>query len=246
MQNRYYNFIYNNEKKVVFTYVPKVACSNWKGIMRYLEGYENYLDTTYAHNRKISGLTYLDQMPQKEDIIRDQTIRKLTCVRDPYSRALSAYLNKVESRMLAKSNPKTRDHFFPIFENVEEYRATTLDQSKHPEVSFEVFLMWLDAKYSHYTQDEHWRSQTELLCYDHVAYDFIGRFEKLSTDAQRILDKMGCDIGFPTQEEIRFSPMGTGTKMDEYYNERCFDLVEKIYSNDFANFSYPTESGIKP
>ncbi len=238
MQEKYYNFIYNKEQNVIFAYVPKVACSNWKCVMRYLEGHKNYLDTKYAHNRKTSGLTYLDQVPNKAEILQDAGIKKFACVRDPYGRILSAYLNKIEERLPFQAQLETGDPFDLVVENIERFRTTTLEPSEFPKITFEVFLRWLEGADSPYTHDEHWASQSDLLCVTEVRFDFLGRFETLAADALTILEGMGCDLEFPSQKQIRFAPTSAQQKIAEYYTDNCRALVEKIFSSDFKSFEY--------
>ena len=238
MRQRYYNYIYNERQKVIFAYVPKVACSNWKCVMRYLEGHENYLDTKYAHDRETSGLTYLDQVPEREEILQDRRIKKFACIRDPYSRILSAYLNKIVERLPFSGPPETKDVFDLMVENIEQFRTATLDPTEFPEITFEVFLRWLATRYSHYTDDEHWRTQSDLLSLPQAQFDFLGRFETLATDAPAILDQIGCDIEFPSQKQIGFAPTGAQQQLDKYYTVSCRELVQVIYSKDFKRFGY--------
>ena len=240
MQKEFYNFIYNEHQKVIFAYIPKVACSNWKCVMRYMEGHGNYLDTRFAHDRKIGGLTFLDQVPERMDILKDPKVRKFACVRDPYTRILSAYLNKVADRLPVSNTAETTDYFDLVVRNIEEFRSLVLDPVEFPEITFEVFLMWLDAEYSHFTNDEHWRRQTELLHLPPTEFDFLGRFETLSEDAANILDQMQCDIDFPTQNQIRFAPTHARQKAEIYYSATCRAFVDKMYSDDFNALGYAT------
>lgn len=231
----YSNFIYNKKNNVIFAYIPKVACSNWKGILRSLNGSENYLDTSYAHDRTKSGLTYLSDLHEKEDILKNKDIKKYAFVRDPYSRVLSAYLNKVESR---KNNLKDNDHFSKVYLDIESYRINNLDTGKYEEASFKAFLYWLRGSRSIYTFDEHWKSQSLLLDVDRVEFDRIGKFENLSDEADAFISLLGANVKFPTQKEIKFSPTSAAKKIDHYYDDEARDLVNEIYHNDFLNFNY--------
>ena len=105
MQN-FENFIWVKSRSLVFVYVPKVACTNWKCVMRYLEGYEDYLDSRKAHDRKLGGLTYLSQCEDRDRILADTNIPKFSFVRNPYTRILSAYLNKVRPFALDGRGPE--------------------------------------------------------------------------------------------------------------------------------------------
>lgn len=223
---------------MAFAYVPKVACSNWKCIMRYLEGYENYLDTAFAHSRRLSGLRYINKEPEKLKILFDRQVKKFACVRDPYSRILSAYLNKVESRLLSGNNFPPEDFFLKIVSDIQDFWRDNLPTSEYPKISFEVFLLWIRDSNSYFTQDEHWRPQSELLCIDSVNFNFIGRFETLAVDAQHILSEMNCDIPFPSQKNIKFAPTNANAKIGDYYSPAAINILNEIYAPDFANLNY--------
>ena len=233
------NFLYDGSRGFIFSYVPKVACSNWKCVMRYLAGHENYLDTKFAHDRTINGLDYVDQQPDPWALLEDDAVRKISCVRSPYSRSLSAYLNKIEfnlPKMTFVDEPK--DLFLLTAEKIELFRRETLDTSKYPKVNFEVFLRWLVAGPQWLTRDEHWAPQSEMLMLERVKYDYIGRFENLEKDAPKILAMMGCDIDFPTQKQIRFAPTQASSKLAEYYTDSARALVEEIFAKDFDLLGY--------
>ncbi|MFT4851511.1 MAG: hypothetical protein ACI83B_004077 [Sediminicola sp.] len=45
------------KQSFIFVYNPKVACTNWKCILRYINGHkEDYLSARIAHNKELSGL----------------------------------------------------------------------------------------------------------------------------------------------------------------------------------------------
>jgi hypothetical protein len=104
--------IHSKKANVIFGYVPKVACTNWKCILRYLDGHADYLDAQIAHDRKRSGLAYLSELPNGLDMLHDDSIPKLTCVRNPYTRVLSAYLNKVKPFALEGATAERDAYFF--------------------------------------------------------------------------------------------------------------------------------------
>ena len=231
----YSNFIVNEKNKVIFAYVPKVACSNWKGIMRSLNGAENYLDTNLAHDKNRSGLTYLSNLDNKDYYLKGDEYKKYAFVRNPYSRILSAYLNKVESRI--GKELKEDDHFDVVFQNIENYRKSHL-QKRYPHICFEVFLYWLKESKSPYVYDEHWKSQSLLLDINNIEFDMLGKFEELAEKAPVFIRLLGAEVPFPTQKDIKFSPTKAISKVDKYFNSIAYQLVNTIYEDDFENFNY--------
>lgn len=233
----YRNFIFDEKNGFIFAYVPKVACTNWKSILRYMAGYIDYLDNRLAHDKLKGGLRYLDLNGPDLNLLSDPDIRKYTFVRDPYSRSLSGYLNKIQSNLPIDENTEA-SHWVKITKAVEEFRLLTLDPNAHPEISFEVFLLWLRDGKSHFRNDEHWQSQTVLLRWPTVLFDFVGRFENLNVDADLLLKAIGCDISFPTQKEVKFAATGANDLLDEYLSKTCRSLIDEIFAADFRNFKY--------
>lgn len=239
----YKNFIYMEDRGFIFAYVPKVACTNWKSLLRYMAGHEDWLDNRLAHDKAKGGLRYLDLAGSDAALLTDPGIRKYAMVRDPYSRTLSAYLNKVEQRLPPK--PKGQgDHFDKVVRDVDAFRQTTLDTNIYPSITFEVFLLWLENSRSHFRNDEHWAPQTSLLRQPSVKFDFIGRFENLDTDSTRILKAMDCDQKFPSHKQVKFAPTRAINKMAQYYTKVTLALVVELFPEDFQNFSYPTSTKV--
>ena len=235
----YKNFIYMEERRFIFAYVPKVACSNWKALLRYMMGKEDWLNTKMAHDKVNGGLRYLDfSNPQDLNLLTQPGIRKYAMVRDPYSRTLSAYLNKIENRLPLKSESENEDHFCKVVRAIDQFRQDKLDASRYQEITFEVFLLWLQDGSSWFTKDEHWAPQTTLLRHPQVSFDILGRFETLSEDASRILSEMGCDQVFPSQKDVKFAPTNAKSKVEQYFDDACYALVDDIFSGDFDSFGY--------
>lgn len=234
----YKNFIYMEDRGFIFAYVPKVACTNWKSLLRYMSGKEDWLDNKLAHDKALGGLRYLDLNGEDAEILLDPSIRKYAMVRDPFSRILSAYLNKVEFLLPPKPATEGEDHFCKVVREIDIFRRDVLGQAHSPEITFEVFLLWLRDSGSWFTKDEHWAPQVTLLRQPDVAFDIVGRFENLSEDATRILAAMGCDQAFPTPKDVKFAPTQATEKMKNYYSDAERSLVEDLFAEDLDVFGY--------
>ena len=235
---RYRNFIHEPKQNFIFAYVPKVSCTNWKSILRYLAELEDYLNPKLAHDKVKGGLHYLDLTGPEQAMLHDAAIPKYTFVRDPYSRLLSAYLNKIASRLPLSEPHEEEEHFTKVVREIDRFRRRKLDVATYPEINFEVFLLWLRDGLSPFCEDEHWQKQSVLLRWPHVKYAFVGRFEKLAEEAPVLLEKMGCDIPFPSQRDVKFAPTNATSKLDDYYTPAAYALANSLYEEDFSNFSY--------
>ena len=234
----YKNFIFNEERGFIFAYTPKVACTNWKSIMRYLASAPDYLDNRLAHDKVKSGLRFLDFSGPDIRYLKDPGLRKYAFVRSPHSRILSAYLNKVESNLPLKDPAHGEDHWVKVSRAMDAFRTANLNTAHYPDLSFEVFLRFLNESGSHFRFDEHWQSQAILLRWPEVKFDFIGRFENLGQDAAYVLKEIGCDIPFPTQKEVNFIATDASSKLTEYLTQPCRKLLLSLYEADFTAFGY--------
>jgi len=247
------NFIYLEEQNIVFGYVPKVACTNWKVLIRRLQGHSDYEDKQIAHDRTKSGFRFLDRASEADNsILMDKNVQKIAFVRNPYSRVLSAYLDKIDRVNKNRNTASSNDYFVTVHSEIRKFSQTTLNRSlkhklfgrfmhsKEESVDFLTFLQWIKANRtrSWAAQDEHWTPQSEILRYPSVDIDFLGHFENLADDAKVALQMMGADFDFPSQNEIGFKATGASSQLDQYYDDAHIALVDELYSSDFDAYGY--------
>lgn len=230
------NFIFCKKSNIVFAYVPKVACTNWKCILRYLDGQADYLNAQLAHDRKLSGLAYLSNLSAGEDLLANPLIPKLTCVRNPYTRILSAYLNKVKPFAIDNATPEWDPYFHMVFQEIDSFRKQ--HHASLPAVSFHCFLDWLETAGTPLTKNEHWVPQTDILGKGEVVFNYIGHFENLATDAPNLLERMGCDIPFPSQKAVNFPSTRAAELTGNYFTSVEIEQVRRIYAADFLHLKY--------
>jgi len=139
---------------------------------------------------------------------------KFTFVRNPFSRVLSAYLDKVVS-----GNPKIR-------------RYLGIDDR---EISFLEFLKRLDDGYL--TANIHWAPQAYIVTLPPAKLDFVGRIETLEVDLQQVMARV---FGIADHRIVQRSQGVTSAsrRIDEIYGAEERRLVEKMYARDFELF-YP-------
>ena len=204
-----------------------------------LAGYDNWLDSAIVHSRTEAGLHYIDFSGPEDELLRDPDVKRYTMVRDPYSRVLSAYLNKVENRLpWLYVEADNENHFKKVAREIDSFRRNALGEVSFPEVNLEVFLRWIRESNSKLVLDGHWLPQAILLRQPEVEFDIVGRFERLDEDSATILAAIGCDQRFPSQKETKFEPTNAMNKLRRYYNDAAVALVNEIYGLDFEAFGY--------
>lgn len=161
------------------------------------------------------------------ELIRDPSFVKWAVVRNPFARALSGYLDKVCRGM-------------PPFENIRGKVALLRDVEPerivHSEVTFEEFCCALELFDEPRQFDQHWRPQYQHICGDIIPYTFIGKLETLDSDSAK-LERL---LGFSGLSFSGGSSHATGSTdaIGKYYNERCHQIIKKIYGEDFSAFDY--------
>lgn len=233
----FFHFIYMEQKNFIFAYNPKVACTNWKCIMRYMNGADDYLNASLAHNREESGLKFVSEQKEPQTLIDNKSLPKYSFVRNPYSRVLSAYLNKIEPYVnQTRSEFDDNTYFYKVYCQIDEHRKIQLESES--QVNFYCFLHWLSNIDDIHTRNEHWLPQSNLLRISDVKYDFIGKLEDLVIDAPKLLKLIGCELEFPSQEKVNFAPTRATDKLTQYYSAKERQLVKDLYEMDFKEFDY--------
>ncbi|XP_038146078.1 carbohydrate sulfotransferase 12-like [Cyprinodon tularosa] len=246
IKNIYDHFIVEERQKIIYCFIPKVACSNWKRVMFVLKKGKPYddpasIDPINVH--RISKLQYLTQFNSTERKNRLMNYTKFMFVRDPFVRLISAYRSKFlynqkneyfyrkYGRIMMKlygnqqNPPQTMKEaealgLLPTFKNFVQYLVDPQTEKKEP---FEP----------------HWR-QMHRLCHPClIEYDFIGHQETLKEDAEELLKhfKLENDIKFPSP----FKNMTTSNLAMDWFKAVPLEDRRKLYNIfelDFKLFGY--------
>ena len=130
-------------------------------------------------------------------------------VRNPYTRTLSAYLDKVERRAIRKDKP----------------------------TSFKSFLYELEA--GRLYSNAHWAPQSDLLLIPVDQFNFIGRTESFDSDINTVKNQLlNNKSDEPVKSVLSNATNATG-KLDRYYDDETIELVRSLYRQDFDTFDYP-------
>ncbi|XP_070553088.1 carbohydrate sulfotransferase 14-like [Ptychodera flava] len=231
----YQHILVNDKFKFLYCFVPKVACSNWKRVLKVIDGYLNNSDWYSKMDHNV-GLTHLSDLSEQEAEHRLENYYKFTFVREPLTRLLSAYRNKFGEK-------------FPAFMKrygvkiVKRYRPNAESNPTGDDVTFSEYLQYLIEEDVN-KMDMHWAPMHELCQPCAVNYDFVGTFENLDADVEYVLKQTGADqvVHFPNRQKY-YKPTTQNVLWEElskvpriYIN----DIVSK-YALDFALFSYPVQ-----
>ncbi len=213
---------------------PKTGCSSLKSALVQLEstpvdgGLDHY-DWQVFHDRSVSPLTRLNDLrnPTSLTALSGQGYRFITFVRNPYTRLLSCYRDKIMGNKPQK---------------LEILR--TLGQAESPvdtPLTFAEFARAV-ASQADIDMNPHWRVQTSHILYGLVDYTFIGRFEKYDEDFAQCFRVLGIpESDIPESRHLNRTKTGSAEDCQKYFTKALQDLVYERYRQDFDNFQYAYE-----
>ncbi|XP_020495375.1 carbohydrate sulfotransferase 12 isoform X1 [Labrus bergylta] len=259
------HLIVDDTHQIIYCYVPKVACTNWKRVMVVLS--QSVISPS-------SGKPYTDPEAVPPDLVHNSSLHltfakfwrhygslsrhlmalklqhytKFLFVRDPFVRLISAFRNKFG---------RPNEDFYRQFGSVMLRRYGNLSGSL-PETAAEAFAAGIKPTFQQFITylldpetekegifNEHWR-QVYRLCHPcQVKYDFIGRLETLEPDAEHLLKLLEVDhlLHFPSGARNR-----TATSWERDWFKQIPTLVKrelyKLYEPDFELFGYPKPDSV--
>ncbi|XP_059507544.1 carbohydrate sulfotransferase 8-like isoform X2 [Stegostoma tigrinum] len=221
--------------RLLYCEVPKAGCSNWKRVLMVLGGQAQttaQIEHQAAHYR--NSLRRLDSFDREGVRLRLQTYTKLLFVREPLERLVSAFRDKFE---------RPNAYYQPLFGSaiIARYRPNATAQAVRTGsgVTFPEFVRYLLDPARPLGMDIHWEPASRLCSPCRIRYDFIGRFERLGSEADVALRLLGAP------RNLRF-PRGrpsTGPGLSRRYLSQLSpgDRLRAFhfYRSDYALFNFP-------
>lgn len=222
------HFIVDNKHKVVYCYIPKVACTTWKKIMAQLVG----LKSKSVHEQRFNLLSFHSKAKVRSIL---QSYYKFLFVREPFERLLSAYKDKFtrKTNVWKKYAKKVKRS---VGLRLGTNSSTIADNG---EITFQEFITYLiDVNSKGGRFNEHWRHYDSLCHPCNINFDYIGHYETLEDDAPYVLHKMAVDqfVSFPP---VHFT--STKDDLQRYYSKLPREDIirlQRIYRRDFEMFGY--------
>lgn len=227
-----FNYAYNVSLKHRYMYIEnaKSACTTVKASLGMAEliraGLGGVFAENYAKNVHVNVLGTPFSKPfqlGKEIFDRVATSKEFTTftfVKNPFSRVLSAYLDKVKNKL-----PDSVDLY------------TAAGKTFDDEFSFDAYIRTLDQIISSGARiDKHFRPQSFQCGQGKLKIDFVGYVENFKDDFREITSK----IGFADSEIVLGVSHSTKaqTLLRDFYGPAEIEIVQRIYKNDFDIFGY--------
>uniref|UniRef100_W5LFW8 Carbohydrate sulfotransferase n=1 Tax=Astyanax mexicanus TaxID=7994 RepID=W5LFW8_ASTMX len=242
------HLVVDEEHELIYCYVPKVACTNWKRVMMVLSGRGKYTDPMEIPSNEAhvpSNLRTLNQYSIADINHRLKSYLKFMFVREPFERLVSAYRNKFTLRY------NTSFHKRYGTKIVRRYRknATAEALQTGADVKFPEFTEYLvdPATRREAPLNEHWQTVYSLCHPCHIHYDLVGKYETLEEDANYVLRLAG--VG----DQLHFPSYAKSTRTTDQMTAAFFHNISarqqsqlyELYKLDFLMFNYTTPSYLK-
>ncbi|XP_066521165.1 carbohydrate sulfotransferase 11-like [Hoplias malabaricus] len=236
--------IVDDRHGLLYCYVPKVACTNWKRVLLVLTGElggpHDPLQIAANEAHTPGRLRTLSEYSAPEINRRLRTYLKFLFVREPFERLVSAYRNKFTRSYNTAFHRRYGTRI--IRRHRHEPRPEALERGD--DVSFTEFVRYLvDPSTQHEEPfNEHWE-RAHALCHPClISYDVVGKYETLSEDAAYVLRLAGVDehVTFPSTAG---NARTTGDMAADFFKSISPEYQRKLYdlySMDFMLFNYST------
>lgn len=203
---------------VIFVNNAKVACTTIKKSMWVSSSPETFLEASNPHNRVQGPFANSLRAALKQHGTFDN-LCKFGLVRNPYSRFLSAYKDKI-----ARSKRDLR-----VWKKlVARYGFAASSQP-----SMEDMLRCIRDDDPHQV-DQHFALQTINLSIGLIRFDYLGQLEDFE-ETRLFLQ----DFGIEVSSHLRHSTGSVAiADLRSELSAECIALIEEIYASDFAEFGY--------
>ncbi|KAL8616777.1 hypothetical protein ACOMHN_017814 [Nucella lapillus] len=246
----YHHLLVDDRHKVLYCYIPKVACSNWRRLLLVLTGQvpSRQMMNVRPHRPPYTRwLRSLRQFNQSGIHHRLQHYFKFMFVRRPLERLLSAWRNKFQSSQTKAINFR-RKYLHEILQRY-PHIGKTVDGGKLSVdkviVPFEEFLRYIvDISAANRQLNEHWDYYHRMCQPCFVHYDFVGMFDTMEEDGAHLLELLNAsrEVRFPARS-LLYDYKPTSVFMKKYQNVSASLLkqVVELYETDFALFNFSSE-----
>ena len=194
-------FIVDERHKVAYCSIPKVASSTWNRLMMMSQMPNRNVTKSFKTSHKKHILRDVYGLRFERNVTRLQNYTKFLVVRNPYTRLISAYRDKIASE---------RDKNAPFFKLRKILKSFETGRKTEEEpVKLETFLMHVlfsSRAPSHLRFNQHWVPYLALCNPCAVDYDVILRTETMTHDSAPVLEKLGFTMQDLTRQTKNVDP----------------------------------------
>lgn len=236
-------------ESVVYRVVPKCACSTIGQIMYYSDHGVFFDGDIHDAKGGLHKWALDESQPIIERNVRNQDSFAFTCVRNPYTRILSSYFDKICG--IQRNGKRYRGNLVPLL--IQKYGIEVGD----PEGGFEFDQIKSFRRFLLFARDTirfrkpmdpdiHWSAMSghiSTFIVNGGRYDSIFHTENFNDGMQSVLNSIEVPNSINLDEIPRFNESeGHGPKrahpVEEYFDDLSIHLVREMYHRDFDVFKY--------
>ncbi len=234
-------------ESLVYRVIPKCACSTIGQIMYFSDHGEYFDGDIHDANTGIHKWAMDASQPKLSAAITGREKFAFTCVRNPYTRVLSAFFDKICG--IQRNGKRYRGNLVPML--VQKY-GVKIEGDFDQIASFRRFLLFArdTIRFNRPMEaDIHWSAvsgHASTLVSGGGRYNAIISTEDFNTGMQAVLDS----LVLPHTPDINTMPRfneseGHGPKrahpVEDYFDDLSMHLVYEIYHRDFKLFKYDAQ-----
>jgi len=239
-------------ESVVYRVVPKCACSSIGQIMFYSDHGEFFDGDIHDATHGMHKWAFEGSQKLISDNVKSHGSFAFTCVRNPYTRILSSFFDKICG--IQRNGKRYRGNLVPLL--IQKYGIEVgapedgfeFDQIK----SFRRFLLFArdTIRWRRPMEpDIHWSAMSghiSTFIVNGGTYDHIFWVEKFNEGMQQVLERIDSPVPVDIEQIPRFNESeGHGPKrahpVADYFDDLSMHLVYEIYKKDFQLFRYDFE-----
>jgi hypothetical protein len=213
--------------------VPKAGCTQMKELLRHIEGaaplklftngdWQTRRDM-FIHSRlnvPLPSLVDFNDEDQRE-ILESPEFFRMTVVRNPYSRLVSAWRNNI--LLCERTGRKVYLHMKGRLPDIQEKSL----------VSFLEFVQYVETQCDISNCDPHWMRQVDYVSLPAMNFSSVAKLEQFNEGLRRFAEHLALSEPLLAGGKNESLPLGTAS-----YSEELADRVYSLYLTDFESLQY--------
>ena len=239
-------------ESMVYRVVPKCACSTIGQIMHYSDHGVFYDGDIHDAQQGLHKWAQEESQGPIAENVRNHKSFAFTCVRNPYTRILSSFFDKICG--IQRNGQRYRGNLIP---QLAQMYGIEIEGEFDQIEMFRRFLLFARDTIRFrkpMDPDIHWSAQSGHVS-TYIAnggtYDLIFWTEKFTEGMQTVLDRVQTPVPVDLASIPRFNESeGHGPKrehpVEAYFEDLSMHLVREIYKRDFDLFRYDFDNPANP
>ncbi len=214
---------------------------HWKRPLSELES--KYLEPAVGNHSFL-----VKTMNDSQRMERVKKYYKVTVLRNPLERLLSAFRDKLESPLVFGKPGRTQTQSVIVkkYGDVKELEKWTSSKGSFTlQVTFSQYIQWIIDIHNSLL-NEHYSPQIDGIYPCRMVHDFFGNFNQIGKDMAMIINKLDAPMEYYNNASYHNSSLHTSSLLEEYYSQLSTEVKHALFRDfyqelDFYYHLYPEE-----